>query len=126
MTSAKYVKAVLSIGSNFGERQENVASGIKWLSEMLTDVSCSHIYATPDCHGGFREYINAVLSGYTILTPLELDTKCKQFELEHGRTLEARKAGNVAIDIDLVIYGNDILRPKDFAREFFKIGYSCI
>ena len=77
-------------------------------------------------HGGFREYINAVLSGYTLLTPLELDTKCKQFELEHGRTLEARKAGNVAIDIDLVIYGNDILRPKDFAREFFKIGYSCI
>lgn len=126
MTTEKSVLAVFSIGSNSGDRTSNVQIGIKCLSSLLSDFECSHIYATPDCHGGYREYINAVAKGTTTLSPEQIDKHCKEFEISNGRDCKAREAGDVPLDIDLVIYDDTILRPKDFAREFFKIGYESI
>jgi hypothetical protein len=31
--------------------------------------------------------------------------------------------GQVSIDLDLVIFDSRILRPKDFERHYFNIGY---
>lgn len=119
-------EAIFSIGSNCGCRHENVSKGIRWLSGLLNDFSCSTIYATPDCQGGNKEYLNAVVRGMTVLTPKEIDCLCKKYESANGRDETARKIGNVPVDIDLVIYGNDILRGKDFKCEFFQIGYGMI
>ena len=126
MTPSVSVEAVFSVGSNCGDRFDHVEKGLKWLSDLLSDFRCSHIYATPDCHGSCREYMNAVVSGSTSLTPDELENLCKEYEISSGRDEAARKAGNVPVDIDLVVYDNRILRKKDFSREFFTIGYSCI
>ncbi|MDE6637868.1 MAG: 2-amino-4-hydroxy-6-hydroxymethyldihydropteridine diphosphokinase [Muribaculaceae bacterium] len=126
MTTAKSVPVVFSIGSNCGDRLSNVQIGINWLSSILNDFESSHIYATPDCHGGYREYMNAVVKGITNLTPEHIEKQCKEFEIANGRDCKARAAGDVPLDIDLVIYEDVILRPKDFSREFFKIGYSSI
>lgn len=126
MTQGHSVVAVFSIGSNCGDRYSQVEKGIHWLSSILSDFHCSHIYASPDCHGGFREYINAVVKGSTSLSPEQLEKHCKQFEISNGRDSVARTAGDVPVDIDLVVYDNVILRPKDFACEFFKIGYESI
>lgn len=126
MTPEKSVPAVFSIGSNCGDRLSNVQNGINWLTSILSDFGISHIYATPDCHGGHREYMNAVVKGLTTLSPEQIEKLCKEFEISNGRDCKARAAGDVPLDIDLVIYDGEILRPKDFAREFFKIGYESI
>ncbi|MDE6649890.1 MAG: 2-amino-4-hydroxy-6-hydroxymethyldihydropteridine diphosphokinase [Muribaculaceae bacterium] len=126
MTPTVSVEAVFSVGSNCGDRVDHVEKGLKWLSSVLFDCRCSHIYATPDCHGSCCEYMNAVVKGSTSLTPRELENMCKEYEISMGRDDSARKAGNVPVDIDLVVYDNRILRKKDFSSEFFIIGYSCI
>ena len=118
--------AIFSIGSNYGDRHLNVSNGLKWLSLLLTDFRSSHIYATPDCHGGVKEYLNAVACGSTFSSPQDLEQLCKRYEAACGRDEEMRKNGNVPIDIDLVIFDNRVLRPNDFKREFFKIGYGMI
>ncbi len=120
------VEVVFSIGSNFGNRDANVREGLKWLSSILTDFRCSSVYATPDCHGGSKEYMNAVAIGITSSTPKRLESLCKDYEITRGRTPEMRRAGNVPIDIDLVVYDSKVLRPNDFKRDFFRIGYSMI
>lgn len=118
--------AIFSIGSNFGDRHLNVSKGLKWLSQLLTDFRSSQIYATPDCHGGVKEYLNVVACGTTYSTPQDLEQLCKRYEAACGRDEEMRKNGNVPIDIDLVMYGDKVLRPNDYKREFFKIGYGMI
>ena len=122
----KEVVAVLSVGSNCGDRNSNVSEGIQWLSDILSDIRCSTIYATPDCHGGNQEYLNAVVAGKTNKSPEDIDNLCKDFEKSCGRDDSMRQTGYVPIDIDLVIYDNKILRPNDFKREFFEIGYGMI
>lgn len=120
------VEIVLSLGSNCGDRHANVHAGIEWLSGMLFNFRVSHIYATPDCLGSQKEYMNAVAIGTTVLSPIEMDKLCKEYEVSNGRDAEARKSNLVPIDIDLVIYGHDILRPRDFARDFFQIGFKSL
>ena len=115
-------ECILCIGSNCGDREANVADALGWLSGILRDFRHSHIYATPDCAGGQREYMNSVCSGTTGLTPEELDRLCKDFELKAGRSEAARAAGDVPVDIDVVVYGPTILRDRDYSSEFFRIG----
>ncbi len=123
MTLSEETEAIFCIGSNCGDRELMVDLCLEWLSGILTDMRHSPIYLTPDCHGGARKYMNAVASGFTTLTPSELDRLCKQRELACGRDDAARAAGDVPLDIDLVVYGREILREKDFNSEFFIRGF---
>lgn len=126
MTPSEGRLAIFCIGSNCGDREANVALSLKWLSQILTSFRHSHIYATPDCHGGPKQYMNAVAIGATLLSPQELNRVCKEREMACGRNTEARKAGDVPVDIDLVVYGEEILREKDYQSEFFIHGFTAI
>lgn len=119
-------EALFCIGSNCGDRELNVASALDWLSGLIGEFRHSLIYATPDCHGGQREYMNAVALGTTELNPDELDCLCKEFELSKGRDAAARKAGDVPVDLDLVVYDGTILRKRDYDSEFFLKGFRMI
>ncbi len=123
MTVSEESEVIICIGSNCGDREENVASSIVWLATLLSEFKHSSIYATPDCHGGQRKYMNAVAAGYTRHSASELDRLCKQRELECGRNASARAVGDVPVDIDVVVYDNEILRVKDYQSEFFIKGY---
>mgnify|MGYP000792160466 FL=1 len=112
----------LSIGSNCGNRHRQVSAGIDWLKEILTECEISEIYATGDCSGGNREYMNAVVAGKTSLGLKELEISCKEYERRHGRTPTARANGDVPVDIDTVVYDGYIVREKDYRQTYFQIG----
>ncbi len=122
MTTKRGAEAILCIGSKCGGRERNVAAAVKWRTEILIDFRHSPIYATPDCHGGQREYMNAVCVGLTDLSSAELDALCKEYELRMGRDAEARAAGDVPVDIDVVVFDGKVLREKDYQSEFFRKG----
>ena len=119
-------EALFCIGSNCGDREGNVDAALVWLSGILADFRHTPVYATPDCHGGARKYMNAVAVGCTCLEAPELERLCKDYECAAGRDAEAREAGNVPIDIDIVVFDGKILREKDFGCEFFKKGYKWL
>lgn len=120
---SKSVVVYLSVGSNCGDRSTQVASGSEWLKSILQDSQISSIYSTGDCHGGPRDYHNAVVKGKTEFSPEQLEILCKYYEKCHGRNEDARKHGDVPIDIDVVKYDGKILRPKDYYQNFFRLGY---
>lgn len=49
-----------------------------------------------------------------------LQDHLKHYEISAGRV---RGAKNVLIDLDLVVFDGKIVRPVDFSRNYFSIGY---
>lgn len=117
------VNVVISLGSNCGQREENVLAATNYLGTLLTDMHASSIYETPEIHGLPRLYMNAVVAGNFSGDLNALHEKCKIYEKENGRDEVARNRGDVPIDLDIVIWNDEVVRPRDFSMEFFKIGY---
>lgn len=119
-------KAVLSLGSNCGDRETNVTNVLTELSGMFGDMRNSGIYETPEIHGKGAPYMNAVVECAVSLDFDRFNALVKEMELRNGRTAQARARGEVPIDIDVVIWDCSVIRPADFSREFFQIGYRRI
>ena len=66
-------------------------------------------------------YLNAVLKGRFALGVEELQRKCKEMESSLGRR-PTGVSGEVAIDIDVVIFDGVVVRPVDYGRYYFTIG----
>lgn len=117
--------AIISIGSNFGNREKNVRNAIEWLSsnDDVIIIKRSDIYETPEVYGNGSAYINAVAEIGTSLSLGLLTDRVKKFEISSGRNSECRDLGLVPIDIDIVVWNQEVIRPKDFSCDFFKIGY---
>lgn len=116
------MNALLSIGSNFGHRMENVEAALEFISGIAQIKQKSAIYESPDCLGMGRKYMNAVVEISTVLKEEELNTLLKSFESERGRDKDARERGEVSIDIDIVTWGKNIRRQADFTAHYFRIG----
>lgn len=114
---------VLSLGSNYGNREEAVASAIKLMSEVLTTAQSSTVYTTPPLSGIGEPYANAVIAGEWDKDFAALEQLCKQTEIEFGRTDERRHLHQVPLDIDIVMFDGKIIRPADFGYAFFQTGY---
>ncbi len=116
-------KITLSLGSNFGDRTAFVTAALHWLQQVISVSKSSSIYETPELHGKGAPYMNAVVTGETDKTFIQLNNEIKNYEYSCGRNAETRNLGIVPIDIDIVIWNDDILRPADFSHSFFRIGY---
>lgn len=114
---------VFGIGSDCGNREEAVKEALGWLSRNLDYFECSSVYETPPVGHCGSNYMNAVAVGRSSISLEEMDSLCKDYEVEHGRDDEARMAKRVPIDIDIVMADRKILREKDYKCGFFKIGY---
>ncbi len=114
---------VFSVGSDYGDRAEAVKEAIAWLSTVLVDCKSSDVYETPPVGHRGSNYMNAVVIGKSDLDADDLDHLCKEYEFSHGRDAEARNNGQVPVDIDIVVADGNVVRPKDFKCNFFKIGY---
>lgn len=119
-------EVVVSLGSNEHPRCRRIEEAIAAMRSLLSDCEVSDIYETPEIHGIGDPYMNAVLSGRTRMDQVELERFSKQYEIEVGRDVMARKEGRVPIDIDIVIWDGTVVRPKDYAQSFFKIGYTAL
>lgn len=117
------VDVTLSVGSNTDGKAESVANAIDFLGRILDDFRASSIYSTPEIHGNGDIYMNAVVCGSTSQQLPELSAMLKTYEINCGRTPEARKKGEVPIDIDIVIWDGEIIRQRDYSCSFFQLGF---
>lgn len=119
-------RIVVSIGSDSGDRRENVVKAIEWLSRLLGDFRSSDVYETPPYGHAGSNYMNAVASGVWNEDLKAFVRECKRYEVLCGRDLSARIRKEVPIDVDLVVADGETVRPEDFRREFFQIGFRQI
>lgn len=113
----------ISVGSNVDEARDCVAGAITRLREMLDDVTSSAIYSTPSVSiGDDSTYCNAVVSARSKLSEAELSHRFKELEAQFGRRRDGDRH-RVELDLDIVVAGDRVVRPRDFGRRYFRIGY---
>ena len=101
----------LSLGSNMGERAENIARAIAALGRRGVRVTLeSSLYETEPLE--IREqawFLNCAIAGETELSPRRLMEVLLEIEREMGRERIVAK-GPRLIDMDISMYGEDIVR----------------
>ena len=98
----------LGIGTNLGDRAENLTRAVALISEQVGRVlACSSFMETaPWGFASDNHFLNAVLAVDTLLTPHELLRVTQSIERELGR-LHKTVDGNYSdriIDIDILLY----------------------
>lgn len=113
----------ISIGSNLSNGAEHIENAFGFLRDNYENVVCSTIYSTPSISiGDDSIYFNAVAS-CEVDGVESTNIDLKAYESRCGRI---RGMKDVVIDMDIVIADGQILRPRDYDREYFQIGYNKI
>lgn len=103
-------RAYLSLGSNLGNKAENINSAIELLSERAGKVlKVSSNYETePDGFLSENSFVNIALSLDTPLDALALLEVCEQIEKELGRKTKSVNLNysDRVIDIDILYFNN--------------------
>lgn len=124
------VTCYLGIGSNLGNRRENIKQALQKLNALKATkvILLSKIIETEPVGGpsGQTKFLNAALKIKTSIGPLILLKKLKEIEKELGRTNGYISNGPRTIDLDILFYGDKVMNrkdlkiphPKAFGREF--------
>jgi len=104
----------IGIGSNIGERKENIEKSLKILNsvEGIDVVSVSSLYDTePYGYDEQPRFLNSAVKISSSLEPIPLLGKLKEIEKEMGRE-KGFKWGPRIIDLDILFYDNIILNEE--------------
>ena len=112
MTSEPVV-VYLGLGSNMGNRQDNLGEALGFLSQRLRVEKVSSVYDTePVGNTNQPRFLNLVCQVYTRLAPTELLTLAKGIESKLGRALSQSNAPR-PIDIDILFYGDQVIETPE-------------
>lgn len=115
--------ALISLGSNMACGVENMQLAIKLISQKAYSADFSAIYDTePEGEHRHAKYKNCVGKISTPESFDEWETFFKNTEKKMGRTPEMKIQGNVPIDLDIVIWNEEVKRPHDLNREYLRKG----
>lgn len=122
-------RAVLSLGSNLGERLENLQGAVDSLGETpevwVTDVSPVYETAPVDAPDGSEDYLNAVVLLDTTLSARTLLERALAIESAFGRERGEDVPRNAprTLDVDVIVVGDrrsdteDLVLPHPRAAE---------
>jgi len=103
--------AFLSLGSNIGDKQNNIEAAIKQIeSRVGTLIVVSKMYKSSAW--GFESdnyFLNNAVKIETELNPQELLTEINKIEKELGRKRTTKGYSDRIIDIDILFYENEII-----------------
>ncbi|MFO7818877.1 MAG: 2-amino-4-hydroxy-6-hydroxymethyldihydropteridine diphosphokinase [Halanaerobacter sp.] len=108
-------KAYLGLGTNLGEREENLRRAVKLLnaSSRLEIIKVSSLYETePWGYEEQNDFLNLCLTLETSLSPHQLLEKCQTVEEKLGRKRKERWGPRV-IDVDILLYDDLELEDSD-------------
>jgi 2-amino-4-hydroxy-6-hydroxymethyldihydropteridine diphosphokinase len=124
-------RALISLGSNLGDKSANLKQAIDAIQSLIGDVEfISTFYASaPWGYDSENQFLNACVTCYTHLSPLELLAQLKQIEQSMGRLKTVSGYEDRCIDLDIVFYNNTeieteqltIPHPHFKSREFVMI-----
>lgn len=97
--------AYVALGSNLGDREENLCNALKHLEANAVHIVKVSTFIETEPYGVTDQpgFVNAVCQVETKLEPLELLRLLLRIELEMGR-VRLRRWGERNIDLDLLLY----------------------
>lgn len=104
----------LALGSNLGNREENILRAVKKIQELVGTVECQSALFDTEPWGFSSEnrFLNAVVRVKTRLTPRKVLESTKKIEKSLGRRKKSQTKNGRAvyhdrlIDIDILLYDN--------------------
>ena len=109
-------KVLLSLGSNLDSRKYNIQNCIDSLSNSknINIIAISSLYeSSPMYNSNQEDFINCVIEIETSLKPLELLKYNQLVEKDMGRSLKFVRNQPRKIDIDILIYNNEIVNEEN-------------
>lgn len=113
-------KGLISIGSN-KDKELNLGICQNLLKMEFEDITFSKTSITEPYGNVYKDdFLNQLIFIYT-----EKDKDCiisvlKALEQKMGRLVTDKTDGKVIIDIDLIIWNDQILKPEDMKREYIR------
>ena len=110
----------LGLGSNLGDREANLRRALAALAPEINVTKVSPTYETEPMYVMDQpKYLNAVCGATTEISPPNILRKIKETEKEMGE--HAHNEPRI-IDIDLLFYGNEIVRTPELVIPHPKIS----
>ena len=103
----------LALGTNLGDRMENLHRALAALPPAVSVIALSSVYETPPW--GYADqpaFLNMALAGETDLEPLALIAYLKNLETDLGREKTFRN-GPRLIDMDILFYDDLVFNQDD-------------
>ncbi|MGH2674935.1 MAG: 2-amino-4-hydroxy-6-hydroxymethyldihydropteridine diphosphokinase [Actinomycetota bacterium] len=103
-------RAYLGLGSNLGDRLENLRRAVELLGQRgVPIVRSSRVYETEPVGGPPQpEYLNAVVEAEAGGTAWDLLASCREVEQAMGRE-RAERWGPRVIDVDVLTFGDEVV-----------------
>ena len=103
----------LSLGSNLGNREQNLEEAVRRASTLGRVVAVSSFYETEPVEVTDQPwFLNCVLALETTAEPAQLMRELLRIEHEMGRQRLVKK-GPRSIDIDILLFGNAVVNTPD-------------
>ncbi|WP_462180542.1 2-amino-4-hydroxy-6-hydroxymethyldihydropteridine diphosphokinase [Pseudoalteromonas gelatinilytica] len=102
----------LGLGANLNAPRKQIHDAVAALKALkdVEFVCVSHDYASkPMGPQDQPDYVNAVACVKTALEPEQLLDLTQAIELEHGRVRKEERWGPRTLDIDILLFGNDVI-----------------
>lgn len=102
----------LGLGANLNAPRKQIHAAVAALKALkdVEFVCVSHDYASkPMGPQDQPDYVNAVACVKTALEPEQLLDLTQAIELEHGRVRKEERWGPRTLDIDILLFGNDVI-----------------
>lgn len=111
-------RAVISIGSNMGERETNLQGAVDSLSDTpeVWVTGVSPVYETEPVGGpdGSKDFLNAVVLLDTTLSARTLLERALAIESAYGRERHGVRNEPRTLDVDLIVVGDRQVDEEDF------------
>lgn len=117
---------VICLGSNL-EACSHLTEARNVLERLFPDVVFGEQIDTP-AEGvvGQADYVNVAARFTTQLTAEQVVWRLKQIEKENGRRPEDKQSGRIPLDIDLLMYGDQILKPQDMEKDYVRLAFQSL
>ena len=103
----------IALGTNLGDREENLRRALAALAPAVTVLDRSTVQETaPQYVTDQPAFLNMVLRGETVLQPHDLLAFLKDIERQLGR-MPSRRFGPRVVDLDILYYEDQIVNEAD-------------
>lgn len=111
-------KVLLSLGTNT-DTCFNMKRAVESLHSCFPNIQFTSIIESAPCGSAFKgTFLNTLGHFETNMKKNEIELRFKSIEKSMGRKSSHKAQGIVLIDIDLIQWDNEVLKPDDFKRDY--------
>lgn len=105
---------ILALGSNLGNRKENLTKSIELINEHIGEVTMISQYFEnePVDFDSKNQFINMCVKVVSEKNPAEILKEIKSIEKSMGRTKTSKRYEDRPIDIDIILYNELVLKSN--------------